>query len=380
MNPLNRRNFIQASGLLMATSLLPFSVSAAMTTRSNKTLLLVEFNGGNDSLNMVIPYTDPRYYQLRPTLQIPKKDQLPISSTLALHPALKPLDSLFNNGNVATVLGLGYPEPNRSHFRSIEIWDTASDSNETLDNGWLAQQRSDRYMADAIVIGRNSAPVTGNQSRTLVMDNVDSFYRKSQSIGLLDGQSKNVAMAHLLKTQNDTKHAAEGLKLRLAATNIQLPEFGGGEFGRQLREVARLILIGDTAPVIKVSLGSFDTHQAQNVAQALLLEQFAQGMASFYQLLSKTGHWDDLLVMTYSEFGRRVAENGSGGTDHGTAASHFVFGGGVKGGVYGQQPSLTDLDAGDLKFTTDFRRYYHTVQSAFLGDNRPSAFKVMPFL
>lgn len=380
MNPMNRRNFLQASGLLMASSLFPFSVSAAMNARSNRTLLLVEFNGGNDSLNMVIPYKDPQYYRFRPTIQIPKKDQIPFTSALALHPALKPLGSLFDNGDVATVLGLGYPMPNRSHFRSIEIWDTASASDEFLDAGWLAQPRSDQYLADGIVIGRNSAPVSGNQARIIVMDTVESFYRKSGNIERVDGQSNNAAIIHLLKTQNDTKNAAEALKTRLTAANTQLPEFAGGEFGRQLREAARLILMGNTAPVIKVSLGSFDTHQAQNTAQALLFEQFAQGMENFSQLLKKTGHWDDLLVMTYSEFGRRVAENGSGGTDHGTAASHFVFGGRVKGGVYGKPPSLTDLDAGDLKYTTDFRQYYHTVQSAFLGDKRPSKFTPLSFL
>jgi uncharacterized protein (DUF1501 family) len=380
MRAMNRRHFIQASGLLMASSMLPFSVSAAMNSNPNRTLVLVEFNGGNDSLNMVIPFTDQQYYTLRPSLHIPRNEQIPYTSTLALHPSLRPLVDHIDGGDMGTILGLGYPDPNRSHFRSIEIWDTASRSDETLDSGWLAQPRSDQFLADAIVIGRNFAPVSGNQTRTIVMDNADSFYQKSRNIDRVDNQSQNNVMAHLLKTQNDTKQAAELIKARLSLEKSKLPTFGGGVFGQQLREVARLILIGNTAPVIKVSLGSFDTHQGQKGAQAALFTQFAEGMASFHHVLQSAGYWDDVLVMTYSEFGRRVAENGSGGTDHGTAASHFVFGGGVKGGVYGKQPSLSDLSYGDLKFTTDFRQYYQTVQSGFLGDQSVPLYKPLGFL
>ena len=379
-----RRQFITNASVGLCAAACPFSVFAnTEKTRPQRTLILIELHGGNDGLNTVIPTQDELYYKLRPNIHIPRSEQLSLTNEVALHPALKPLMTMIDAHDVALIQGLGYENPNRSHFRSIEIWDTASNSKEYLADGWLTQlnlSADEKKITDAIVFGRNAAPVLAPDSSMIVIDSVERFYRQAKVIDNVDGQSQQSALRHLLKTQNATKAAAEQLKDKLSQHNLSLPEFGGGEFGQQLQEAAKLMLLGGTAPVIKVALGGFDTHQNQKVDQNQLLSELADGLASFYKVIKAAGLWDDVLLMTYSEFGRRVAENGSGGTDHGTAAPHFVLGGKVKGGVYGAQPSLSSLDNGDLKFTTHFKDYYQTVLTNWLGSSKVISTSTLPFV
>jgi len=379
-----RRQFIKAASAGFCAAACPLSLFANTGTQdARRTLILIELHGGNDGLNTVIPSTDELYYKLRPNIHIPRSQQLPLTSEIGLHPALKPLMGMFAQKDMAVIQGLGYDNPNRSHFRSIEIWDTASKSDEYLADGWLTHlnlKAAENQITDAVVFGRNAAPVLAPDNSMIVIDSIEQFYRQAKVIDAVDGQSRQSALSHLLKTQKETKAVAEQLKQKLSHKKLALPKFAGGDFGQQLQEAAKLILLGDTTPVIKVSLGSFDTHQNQKVVQGQLLAQFAEGLASFYQVIQAAGLWDDVLLMTYSEFGRRVVENGSGGTDHGTAAPHFVFGGKVQGGIYGDQPLLTSLDNGDLKFTSHFKDYYQRVLTHWLGSTKILSSSSIPFV
>jgi len=382
-NELSRRALIQLSSMASVTALLPSGILAQSRAKNEKTLVLIELHGGNDGLNTVIPYMQEEYYANRPNIHIPKKDQIKLTSDIALHPSLKPLLDLTKDESLAIVSGLGYPEPNRSHFRSIEIWDTGSSSDEYLQSGWLAKPRLDisaNTMADAIVIGRNAAPVLSASNRTIVINSVDKFYRQAKKMDRVDAVSTNESLRHLLRTQSDINKMSDVLKSKLSRQKISIPEFKGGTFGRQMREVAKLMLLGNAAPVIKVSIGGFDTHQNQQKIQAQLLKQLADGVTSFQTFIQKAGLWNNVMLMTYSEFGRRVKENSSGGTDHGTAAPHFILGGNVKGGYYGSQPLLSDLDNGDLKFTTDYRRVYQTVLTDWFGMKSSTEFNSLAFI
>lgn len=377
-----RRSIVQAGAIICAGSMIPIPVFAG-TEKRNRTLILVEFNGGNDGLNTVIPFTDKAYYDARPTIAIGRKHQLPISSNQALHPSLKPLLPMLEQGDISIINGLGYDQPNRSHFRSIEIWDTASESDEFLTEGWLGRlpESSNPVIADAMVLGRNALPVMSQGNQLLVIDSIEKFKKQARNVNSVSVDSKqHTALEHIARTQNDTRAIAEQLQASIQKQKIQLPVFNGGQFGKQLRDAATILLTGHHIPVIKVSIGSFDTHQNQLPVHAQLLTNFAQGLSSFQSVLAEAGIWDQVLVMTYSEFGRRVSENGSAGTDHGTAAPHFVLGGKVKGGIYGTQPALENLNQGDLQYSTHFKAYYQTVLSKWFGSPTELSREQLAFL
>lgn len=271
---------------------------------------------------------------------------------------------------------VGYPQPNRSHFRSIEIWDTGSDSAEYLDSGWLARSLphtaiTSGFSADAVVIGRNPQPATGSDMRTLVIDSdVESFAAKGSKLTALGAATRNPALAHILEVQDGINSAARSLLEQARQVPSAPADFPATPIGRSMEQASRLILMNHATPVIKVALGSFDTHAHQRGTQDRLLGEFASAMAAFRAAMIHAGAWNRVLLFTYSEFGRRVGENASNGTDHGTAAPVFVAGGGIKGGLFGEAPSLTDLDDGDLRFRHDFRSVYNTVLRGWWGLTR----------
>jgi uncharacterized protein (DUF1501 family) len=271
------------------------------------------------------------------------------------------------------VQAVGYPQPNRSHFRSIEIWDTGSDSNEYLDSGWLARTLphsavTHGFTADAVVIGRNPQPATGQDMRTLVIDSgIENFAAKGSKLKAIDETTDNPALAHILQVQDGINAAARGLLEEAQHAPVPQADFPNTPIGKSLEQSARLILMNHATPVIKVALGSFDTHARQRGTQDRLLGEFAEAVAAFQSAMVKAGTWNRVLMFSYSEFGRRVNENASNGTDHGTAAPVFVAGGAIKGGLYGEHPSLTDLDDGDLRFRHDFRSVYNTVLRNWWG-------------
>lgn len=340
-----------------------------------RTLLLVELKGGNDGLNTLVPFADARYRELRPTIGVARQRAIQLDEKVALHPRLEPMMEGWKAGDLAIVQGVGYPSPNRSHFRSIEIWDTASAASQTLSEGWIAQAFRDVRLpqgagVDCIVADTNALPGTGPALRTIVMQDAENFLRQARALkdGPPAGTSRNPSLRHLLAVRQEINAAARGLSDRLGkAAAPAEPYQPDTPFNRELDLATRILSVRVPVVAIKVALAGFDTHANQVQQHERLLGTLATGLATLRRNLVAAGLWDEVLVMTYSEFGRRVRENASGGTDHGTAAPLFVMGGGVRGGLHGAQPALSDLDDGDLRHAVDFREVFATVARGCWG-------------
>jgi len=386
---MHRRTFIRRAALAaalapLAGTLLPAPSraaprAAAMPDRTrDRTLVLVELKGGNDGLDTLIPFRDPDYYRLRPRLAVAKDQVLPLADDQGLHPGLEPLMPLWQAGEMAVIQGLGYPEPNRSHFRSIAIWETGSGSERVLTDGWLRPVLADHsgpwsraspdVPADALVLGRSSGPVAGTGLRVIHIDRPGTMRTWMRAPARPPVASDSPALAHVLAVEAQSREAAAALARRIEQPIARMDAVPGGRFGRTLALTAAVVAAGLGIPVIKLELNGFDTHTNQAATRRRLLQDLAEGVAAMRKALIDKGAWDRVLVMTYSEFGRRAAENGSGGTDHGTAAPHFLWGGRVKGGLLGEAPSLRRLVGGDLVHTTDYRSLYQTVATGWLGD------------
>ncbi|HEX9389834.1 MAG TPA: DUF1501 domain-containing protein [Usitatibacteraceae bacterium] len=334
-------------------------------------LILVELKGANDGLNTVIPYNNPLYAQLRPRLAIARDQVLPLSENEALHPALKPLMVLWQDQQMAVVQGVGYPRPNLSHFRSIEIWDTASKSEEYLEAGWLARAFAAmptprHFAADGVVVGSNDmGPLSGPNVRTIALADTRQFLQQAR-LAQVHADGRNSALRHILSVEGEIVHAASKLNGNYAFRT----EFPKNGFGNQVRTAAQLAASNAGMAVIRLTLSGFDTHANQLGTQANLLRDFADGAGALKSALLELNRWDSTTVMTYAEFGRRPRENQSGGTDHGTVNAHFLMGGKVRGGLYGQAPQLDRLDGnGNLAYAVDFRNLYATVIDRWWGGN-----------
>jgi uncharacterized protein (DUF1501 family) len=331
-------------------------------------LVLVELKGGNDSLNSVVPYADGAYYALRPRIAVRRDDVLQLDERTGLHPALKPLAAVWEAKDLAIVQGVGYPQPNLSHFRSIEIWDTASKADETLGEGWLARAFAANpppasFAADGVAVGSSDlGPLAGTGPRTLSLNDTEQFLRQARLAGSASGRG-NAALNHILKVQGDIQQAAAHLNPNVAFRT----EFPKNPFGNAVRTAAQLAANEAGIGVIRLSLNGFDTHQNQPGVHPRLLGELAEGIAALKSALVEIRRWDSTLVMTYAEFGRRPQENASNGTDHGTVAAHFVAGGRVRGGLYGQAPQLDRLEGGNLAHAVDFRSLYATALERWWG-------------
>jgi uncharacterized protein (DUF1501 family) len=341
-----------------------------------RTLILVELKGGNDGLNTLIPYADPHYHQYRNGIGVARERTLQLDERVGLNGKLEPLMESWKARDLAIVQGVGYPAPNRSHFRSIEIWDTASASNQTLSEGWISRAFDGTALpkgagVDGIVADNNSLPMMGRSFRTIVMPDAANFLRQAQEMkDLKDPRADgNPALRHLLDVRHEVNAAAIGLSAKLREGPMPAYAFSGPQFGfgRQLELATRLLMAHVPVVAIKVALLGFDTHANQVPTQERLLGFLGESLATLRKNLVAANLWNDVVVMTYSEFGRRVRQNASAGTDHGTAAPHFVMGGAVKGGLHGVYPSLSDLADGDLKHTVDFRNVYSTIAQGCWG-------------
>lgn len=363
---MRRRAFLQLAVLAPLLMALPARASKG---GSERTLVLLELQGGNDGLNTVIPYADPEYYRLRPALGITRDSVLPLDERLGLNPAMAPLLPAWQAGELAWVLGVGYPEPNLSHFRSIEIWETGADSDEYLDAGWVSRTLPGRKggdgLPDAVVLGREGiGALQGGGLATAVISDPDRFAVAASHMPVLPSDmAYSGALKHILQVQREVHRAGEALGRLLAqspaaTTEVTLP---AGPLATPFRQLVRLLASGVWVPVIKVSLAGFDTHINQRPVQDRLLRHLAESLAAVREALIAYGLWSRVLVLSYSEFGRRVTENGNRGTDHGTAAPHFALGGRVRGGLHGRQPALTELAGGNLLHHVDFRSLYATV-------------------
>ncbi len=373
---MNRRKFLSAVGSLpLMGTINGVAWAAAPTTAAstpyNNLLVLIELKGANDGLNTVIPFTNPLYAQLRPRLAIARDQVLQLSEQEGLHPALQPLMPLWQNKELAVVQGVGYPNANLSHFRSIEIWDTASKSDEYLDAGWLARVFAQtpaprQFAADGVVVGSSDmGPLSGLGVRTIALADTAQFLRNAK-LAQSGTDERNAALKHILGVENEIVHAAS----KLNANRVFKTEFPRSAFGNQVRTAAQLVASNAGMATIRLTLSGFDTHAGQLGTQANLLKDLAEGTSALKAALTELNRWDSTLVMTYAEFGRRPKENQSGGTDHGTANAHFVTGGKVVGGIYGQAPQLNRLDGnGNLPFAVDFRSMYATVIDKWWGLN-----------
>ena len=364
---MNRREFLASSvGLLVSD--LAFAETENLYRRL---LVLVELKGGNDGLNTVVPYADGAYYRLRPRLALRRDEVLQLDERAALHPALKGLMPLWQAGELAVVQGVGYPQPNLSHFRSIEIWDSASRSDEYLAEGWLARAFAAHpvpgsFAADGVSVGgADMGPLGGGRTRSLALEDPARFLRQSR-LAAPEAERAGAhpaALEHIYRVELDISQAAQ----RLEASAKVTTEFPRGRFGTAMRVAAELAANGAGVAAIRVSLGGFDTHQGQPGQHARLLGELADGLAALKAGLTEARRWERTLVMTYSEFGRRPQENGNLGTDHGTAAPHFIAGGRVRGGLYGEPPALGELEGGNLRHGLDFRSLYATALERWWG-------------
>jgi len=369
---MNRRDFLRLSGTLpfinpLTANAKTHSAASTATNTNAKILILVELSGGNDGLNTLIPHSDPNYYRLRPNLAIPQNQVLALQQDMGLHPALKPLLPYWDAGQLAWMQGVGYPNASRSHFRSINVWETARASGKKSAIGWLDKAAMvSQKPVDGIILDDSIGPLSNQYLKTLSIESPERFIQQVRGIQTRQKSTQNPALAYVLQQQQLLNTAATNIAEHLQhAPNLPL-RFPQHDFAQQMYHTARLIASGVDVPIYKVGLTGFDTHAKQVPQHSSLLSQLATGLAHFSKTMQQLGLWDQILIMSYSEFGRRVAENGAAGTDHGAASNQFILGGQVKGGIYGKNPQLEDLDQGDLKYSTDFRRIYHTVSSRWL--------------
>jgi uncharacterized protein (DUF1501 family) len=381
------------------------ALTQTVTGKDGTILVVLQMAGGNDGLNMIVPFADDDYHRARPRLALPVDQILKIDNYVGLNPKLAGLKSLYDEGHVAIVQGVGYPNPNRSHFRSTEIWQTASDADRTLSDGWLGRY-FDNCCAGAdptvgVAIGEETPQAFAAKSPTGVtfsrpeqfrfrpsepdgghMSAEEMLFRQlnetasgeeavaapdGASVGAINGKTKSdlSTLDFLQRTALDAQLSSDKI-LAIARKSKSTFTYPQGQLAASLNIIARMIGGGLPTRVYYASQGGFDTHAGQINAHQRLMTEFNDAVAAFVSDLKQQGNFERVLLMTFSEFGRRVQENANGGTDHGAAAPMFVLGGAIKPGLFGKCPSLTDLDHGDLKFNTDFRSVYGTVLDRWL--------------
>jgi len=352
---------------------------------SDRVVLLINLQGGNDGLNCVVPHGNPQYYQLRPTLAVPQSDVLAIDANVGFNPQMRALKVMYDKGEVAVVQGVGYPNPDHSHFRSTEIWQTAAP--ETYEHtGWLG-----RYLDEAGLPKNNlfnGVAVAQVLPEVLVSNQVDvPSIASLNGYGLLSDRNATAKrtytelvtdhgfpfqspyLAHVAEIEDHAQRGSEELPKLVAGYKTDAT-YPATPLGRSLALAAQIAGSNIGTKVLYVQHGSFDTHVSQKATQDRLLGEFSDAIGAFYDDLAAHGNDTRVLTLTFSEFGRRIAENGSRGTDHGEASPLFMIGGGVKGGLYGQMPDLSDTNMGNVRYSTDFRSVYATVLERWLG--RPS--------
>ncbi len=350
-----------------------------------RTLVMIQLGGGDDGLNLLAPYGNGTYYDLRPKVAIAQADVLRLNDQYGLHPSVKAFKRLHDEGKFAMIQGVGYPNPSRSHFRSMDIWHTArTDANS--EQGWLGAFMAEVYKVgespfQCVSVGTSvpKAMFTPHAPAAAVQDAATFQFLADRKLPtgkdpLLKtfGQvyakpGRKLPTMELVAQGWDT--TMRGVEALAASTEKYQPTtpYPQGPFGKALQNVAQMISANLGTRVFYVSLGGFDTHSNQKPAHANLLTNLSEGLAAFQKDLEGLGKADGVTILGFSEFGRRVKENGSGGTDHGAAGPMFVIGKNVKAGLYGEAPSLTSLDEGDLKHTVDFRSVYATVLENWFG-------------
>jgi uncharacterized protein (DUF1501 family) len=373
---LNRTSAALAAQALAGTS---------VEKHSNRILVVIELSGGNDGLNTVVPFGDPAYYRARPKLGIPEREVITIADGVGFHPSMVGFERLYKDGNLAIVHGCGYDHPSLSHFSSMGFWHTGvPNGGEPL--GWLgrvADETLDPTQRNLIVnLGTSqSLAVRSRQHSPLVFDDPARFRREGtdtekQTLAELSQarSTTNAALDFLAATAHNATESSDFVRRASSAYRTPVDYGQGGGLGGNLQRVAALIAAEMPTRLYYVTYqgNNFDTHVQQGDLHSRLLMYTADAVRGFIDDVKRLGRGDDVALMIFTEFGRRVEENGSLGTDHGTATPMFIVGKGVQGGMYGRHPSLTDLDDGNLKMTTDFRRVYATMIDEWLGCSQTS--------
>ena len=361
----NRREFLTLAGYTFLFSAFPTLTQSKVNKRI---LILVELQGANDGLNTVIPLNQDYYYRLRPTIGIEKNRILNITKENGLHYSLKNIAKNYENGNVKIIQNLGYPHAVLSHFRSIDIWETGGDGKKQFRNGWLVDTLN-KYNRNLDL-----------DAKAMFLDNSNSIFRGGldgfigpNAVGLqpeeievrdtvvpVDDRKNFGLLNEILNKRKENSDLLKHLVSKFSKVKNRY-SFGGGQLGSQLSTVCNLIASNINIPVYKVALGSFDTHNNQQNTHKRLLRDLDVSLSSTINALKEIGLWQNTLIMTYSEFGRRANENGSRGTDHGMAAPHFVLGGNIKGGIIGEYNDLSKLWNNNINFKIDYRSLYEFV-------------------
>jgi uncharacterized protein (DUF1501 family) len=378
---MDRRKFLKNSALASSLFFVPSFVKAFESVATEKLgykrLVIIQLAGGNDGLNTIIPHNNDLYYKARPRLAV-TKDIIKLNDDLGFHPSLAPLRSLFDKGELSIINNVGYPNPVRSHFRSMDIWQTASGSDEYLQSGWLGRyvDMHGKKPYNAIEMDEQlSLAMKGERFNGIATNDYKVLYNTSK-----DPYFKNVINHHndthlsehnlgylyqtMIEAKSSAKYIYDTTKVKLSQQ-----EYSQNKFAKQLKNVAQFINSGLETKVFYTSLNGFDTHANQPTRQKRLLSQYADSVSAFVKDLKRNNTFEDTLILTFSEFGRRLKQNAANGTDHGAANNVFIIGKNLKtAGFYNNLASLSNLDDnGDLKYEIDFRSVYATVLKNWMG-------------
>ena len=378
---MDRRKFLKQSSLASSLFFVPSFVRAFEEVASSKLgykrLVIIQLSGGNDGLNTVVPFRNDLYYKARPNLGLSQNEIIKLNDDVGLNINLAPLKRLYDKGYVSIINNVGYPNPIRSHFRSMDIWQTASDSNQYSQSGWIGRYLDNygKQSHSAIEIDDSlSLAMKGESMNAIATKDAKTMYNLSKG-PYLKNINKHLADEHLsehnlgylyksmIAAESSAKYIYETTR-----TVVSKKEYPNTKFGKQMKTTAQFINSHLDTKVFYTSLDGFDTHANQKGAQKKLLQTYAESVEAFVEDLKANNTFKDTLILTFSEFGRRVNQNASVGTDHGTANNVFIIGENLKTqGLYNNMPNLGDLDDnGDLKFEIDFRAIYATVLDKWL--------------
>lgn len=362
---MNRRNFLTLTGTFTGGALLLPDFLHAFGNQPNlvigeQCLVFIQLNGGNDGLNTFIPFDNPLYYDLRPKIALSKDTIVSKNKGMAFHPALKDFATMQQNGDLSIIQNVGYPEPNRSHFRSQEIWQTASDSNQYLNEGWLGryldlQCKEHQPTAGVNLDSIDNLALKGNEPNFITVKDPNRFKIRTDNDNTVK-LSDNPQLDFVRKIANSVSEGPEEIQKAIAKSTAEM-SYPKTNLGKNLEWIARLIKGNLNSKVYYTSQNGYDTHDNQLALHQRNLTELNEAVFNFYTDLKKAQLLQNVTIVIFSEFGRRVKDNGNG-TDHGTAAPMFVIGGNNTGNIIGNNPNLSDLDNGDLKHEIDFRSVY----------------------
>ena len=383
---LSRRDFLKissmASSMLFVPKFLKAFESNPMLDTKGKVLIVLQLTGGNDGLNTIIPYRNDIYYRSRPLIAIKKEDAINLTDDIGLNPSLKNIKTLFDQGYVSIINNVGYPDPNRSHFRSMDIWQSGSSAEQMINSGWLG-----RYfdtLQDEATNNRNSFAIEvddtlslamkGKNKTAIAVKNIEQFHKAAgnpfyKKLAAHNMEHESKLAGYLYQTLRETTSSADYIYQQSKIYN-STQVYPDTALGKRMKTIGSLIISGADTKVFYLSHGSFDTHVDQINRQQKLFEQMDEALFALVSDLKQNNRFKDVLIMTFSEFGRRVAQNASNGTDHGTASNMFIISESLKKqGLYNPIADLDNLDQGDLKYQIDFKEVYSTILNKWLNAN-----------